>query len=181
MFALEVEPGLRLELLHHRHVETLLALVDENRQYLRQWLVWVDDTREVVVIERFIESTLRQFADQLGFQAGIFFKHKLVGITGYQPIDPVNGIGEIGYWLSQSHQGQGIMTKCNQAVVRAGFEELGLNKIEIRCATGNLRSRAMAERLGFVEEGVLRQRQWLYDHHVDHVVYSMLKWEFNSR
>jgi ribosomal-protein-serine acetyltransferase len=179
MFALEVEPGLRLQLLHRQHADTLLALVDENRQCLRQWLAWVDDTREVAVVERFIDSTLRQFAGQLGFQAGIFFKRKLVGITGYQPIDPVNRIGEIGYWLSQSHQGQGIMTKCNQAVVRAGFEELGLNKIEIHY-TSNLRSRAMAVRLGFVEEGILRQRQWLYGRYVDHVVYSMLKREFKS-
>lgn len=180
MFALEVEPGLRLELLQPRHAETLLALVDENRQYLRQWLAWVDDTRDVTVTERFIEATIRQFSDQLGFQSGIFFKQKLVGITGYRPIDAVNRIGEIGYWLAQKYQGRGIMTKCNQAVVRAGFEELGLNKIEIRCATGNVRSRAMAVRLGFVEEGILRQQQWLYDHYVDHVVYSMLREEFDS-
>jgi ribosomal-protein-serine acetyltransferase len=143
-------------------------------------LAWVDATREVAVIERFIDTTLQQFANHLGFQAGIFVKEKLVGIIGFKPIDTVNCLGEIGYWLSRHHQGRGIMIKCAQAVVRAGFQDLALNKIEIRCAVENHRSRAVAQRLGFVEEAVLRQREWLYDHFVDHVVYSMLKSEYEA-
>ena len=180
MFALDIEPGLRLALLHRGHAQTLLSLVDMNREYLRQWLAWVDAHKDVTVTERVIESTLQQYANQLGFQAGIFLQGALVGFTGFKPIDPVNRIGEIGYWVSQNHQGQGIMTKCNQAVVRVGFEELGLSKIEIRCAVENQRSRSVAIRLGFVEEGRLRQQEWLYDHFVDHIVYSMLKSEFES-
>jgi ribosomal-protein-serine acetyltransferase len=62
--------------------------------------------------------------------------------------------------------------------VEAGFHELGLNRIEIRCATGNKRSRSVAERLGFKPEGILRQSEWLYDHYVDHAVYAMLHEEF---
>ena len=180
MFTIVIEPGLRLELLQRQHAVTLLALVDENRDYLRQWMQWLDAHRDVAVTECYIQSTLQQFANQIGFQAGIFLNGKLVGVTGFKPIDTANRIGEIGYWLSQYHQGQGIMTKCNQAVVRAGFQELALHKIEIRCAVGNHRSRAVAMRLGFVEEAILRQRQWLYDHYVDHVVYSMLKSEYEA-
>ena len=52
--------------------------------------------------------------------------------------------------------------------------DLKLNRVEIRCATENTRSRAIPERLSFTQEGVMRQVQWLHDRYVDHVVYSML-------
>lgn len=180
MFALEVEPGLKLALLRRRDAQALLVQVDKNRDYLRQWMAWLDDTRNVKVVEKFIESALKQFANQLGFQTGIFFKGNLVGVAGFKPIDTVNRIGEIGYWLSKPLQGRGIMSKCVRVLVKKGFEDLALNKIEIRCAVDNYRSRAVAERLGFIEEAVLRQREWLYDHFVDHVVYSMLKSEHDA-
>jgi ribosomal-protein-serine acetyltransferase len=62
-----------------------------------------------------------------------------------------------------------------------GFGELGLNRIEIKAAAGNLRSQAVAVRLGMVREGVERQSEWLYDRFVDHVVFSMLRDEWSSR
>jgi ribosomal-protein-serine acetyltransferase len=61
------------------------------------------------------------------------------------------------------------------------FKELGLNCVELACAVGNARSCAIPERLGFTREGVLRQREWLYDHFVDHVSYSMLAAEWSRR
>ncbi|WP_455212691.1 GNAT family N-acetyltransferase [Kaarinaea lacus] len=180
MFTLNVEPGLKLALLKRSDAKALLSQIDENRDYLRQWLAWLDDTRNVQVVENFIASTLQQFANQLGFQTGIYVNNGLVGVAGFKPIDPVNRIGEIGYWLSKHYQGRGIMSKCVRVLVKAGFEELALNKIEIRCAVENRRSRAVAQRLGFIEEAVLRQREWLYDCFVDHVVYSLLKSEYGA-
>ncbi|MEN1761147.1 GNAT family protein [Anoxynatronum sibiricum] len=55
-----------------------------------------------------------------------------------------------------------------------------LNRVEIRCATGNHKSRAIPQQLRFVAEGVLREAEWLYDHYVDHVVYAMLASEWKS-
>lgn len=180
MFALFIEPDLRLELLRRDLAPTLLAQVEKNRDYLRQWMPWVDATRDLGTVERFIDTTLRQFADGLGFQAGVYFKDELVGMAGFKPIDVVNRTGEIGYWLNQGHQGQGIMTKCARALVRAGFEDLALNKIEIRCAIGNHRSRAVAMRLGFVEESILPKQEWLYAGYVDHIVYSISRSGFEN-
>ena len=66
------------------------------------------------------------------------------------------------------------MTEACRELVDYGFSPLGLHRVEIRCAIGNQRSRAIPERLGFVNEGIARQGEWLYDRYVDLVVYSML-------
>ena len=72
------------------------------------------------------------------------------------------------------------MTRACRALVDHGFHDMGLHRIEIRVAPGNTRSRAVAERLGFTQEGVLRDAAWLYDHYVDYVVYGMLSNEWQA-
>ena len=72
------------------------------------------------------------------------------------------------------------MTEACRAMLNYGFDVLGLNKIEIRCATGNTRSCAIPRRLGFTQEGIIRQAEWLYDHYVDLVLYWMLASEWRE-
>jgi ribosomal-protein-serine acetyltransferase len=64
--------------------------------------------------------------------------------------------------------------------VNYGLHDLGLNRVEIRAAEFNTRSRAIPERLGFTQEGIIRQAEWLYDYYVDHVVYGMLSEEWKT-
>lgn len=60
------------------------------------------------------------------------------------------------------------------------FETLNINRVEIQCAVGNHRSIAIPERLGFVNEGIKRDGQWLYDHYEDIVTYSLLSRDWNK-
>lgn len=160
-------------------VDELFTLVDTNRSYLRQWLPWVDrstcsdDTRKV------IESGLQQFANQQGFHAVICIDDRIAGVIGFHAIDWANRSTSIGYWLAESHQGAGMMTASCRAVVQYAFSVWNVNRILIRCATGNLRSQAIPERLGFVREGVQREAEWLYDHFVDLINYSLLRAEWH--
>jgi ribosomal-protein-serine acetyltransferase len=95
-------------------------------------------------------------------------------VVGLHFIDWPNRRTSLGYWLGASYQGRGLITKSCGVLLDHLFTELGLNRVEIACAVGNTKSRAIPERLGFVQEGVLRQQEWLYDHFVDHAVYAML-------
>jgi ribosomal-protein-serine acetyltransferase len=73
------------------------------------------------------------------------------------------------------------VTAACRALVDHAFEELGLNRVSIACATENKESCAILERLGFRREGIVRQAEWLYDHFVDHVVYATLASEWQTR
>ncbi len=72
------------------------------------------------------------------------------------------------------------MTRACRALVGHAFTELNLNRVEIRCASDNARSCAIPERLSFRREGLLREAEWLYDRFVDHVVYGLIRSEWNE-
>lgn len=174
MVKISVEDDLTLKNLELRESEEMMLLVDANRPYLREWLPWLDLTRNIDEMIVFVESAIRQQSSGVGFQAGIWYCNQLVGIIGYHHLEWANRSTCIGYWLAEGHQRKGIMTKACRSLVDYAFDELRLNRVEIRCAVGNIKSRAIPERLGFKSEGLLREAEWLYDHFVDHVVYGML-------
>jgi len=75
----------------------------------------------------------------------------------------------VGYWLGAECQDRGFMTKACRVLLDYAFQELNLNRVEILCTVQNTKGRAIPERLGFVQEDVIRQAEWLYDHYNDHV------------
>jgi ribosomal-protein-serine acetyltransferase len=66
-------------------------------------------------------------------------------------------------------------------LVEHAFGELDLNRVVISCATENKKSCAIPERLGFRQEGIQRQAEWLYDRFVDHAVYATLASAWRKR
>lgn len=155
--------------------DELFHVVDANRTYLTQWLPWLPAVTGPADSRRTIEASLRQFANHQGFHAVICFDQQIVGSIGFHGIDWNNRITSLGYWLAESHQGRGLMTASCRAMVEHAFTAWEMNRIAIRCATGNVRSQAIPERLGFTREDVQREAEWLYDHFVDLINYAVLR------
>jgi RimJ/RimL family protein N-acetyltransferase len=109
-FHLKVTDEIELRLIEEQHAQEILDLTDTNRQHLRKWLPWVDQTRSVTDTSAFIASCSRQFSENGGFQVVICFKDHLCGMIGHPGIDRPNRSTSMGYWLDASHQGKGIMT-----------------------------------------------------------------------
>ena len=174
MFVFAIDQDLELRLLEERHAEELFALTDKNREYLKRWLPWLDGTTTAADTKRFIQFTLNKLAKNDGLTAGIWYRGELVGVIGYVAINWPNRKTSIGYWCGAEFQGRGLVTRACHALVSYAFAELKLNRVEIACATDNGRSQAIPRRLGFTQEGVMRDVEWLYDHFVDHVIFSML-------
>lgn len=170
----KIDDVTELRLLEEQHAEDLFALTDKNRAYLREWLPWLDNNKFLSNTQKFIKSAIEQLSNNNGFKTGIWFKNQLAGIIDYHGIDWANKTTSIGYWIGASYQGHGLVTKACRYLVNHAFIEFKLNRIEIRCAAENKKSRAIPEKLGFTQEGILRQAEWLYDHYVDLVVYGML-------
>ena len=132
MFTLQVNEKIFLRMLSARDSAQLFELTDQSRDYLKQWLPWLDSIRTANDSLEFIKGTFTAYNNRTGITAGIFYDDELAGIAGYNYLDFRNKIGQIGYWLEQDKQGKGIMTQSIGALTNYGFEQLRLNRIEIR-------------------------------------------------
>jgi ribosomal-protein-serine acetyltransferase len=159
----------------------LFALVDENRAHLRRWLPWLDANRSIRDTLEFIRASMAGEQQGRSFIGLIDHEGELCGTAGLNWIDHDNRACEIGYWLRADRQGRGIVTLCCCALIRHAFLTLGLNRVNIPVAVGNARSRAIPERLGFHQDGILRDGEWLYDHFHDVVLFTLLRREFLAR
>jgi ribosomal-protein-serine acetyltransferase len=170
-----IADGLELRHVSVADCAELYAAIDRNRARLRTWLPWVGLTFGQSDLVEFIRQREIDNAARVSLTTNIWFQGELCGAIGLHVIDQRHRGSSIGYWLDEAYEGCGIMTRACSAIVTEGFRQYGLHRIEIRCATGNSRSSAIPRRLNFVEEGILRQAEWLYDHWVDLRVFSMLE------
>lgn len=180
MFTFKVDEEIQLKLFEQSDANALFALIDRQRGYLREFLPWVDSVTSAGHYYASIAGWAEQFRQGLGFQAGILYRGELSGMVGFHLHDLRNRKTSIGYWLSEDKQGKGIMTRCCRAIIAEAFETTSLNRIEIGAATQNMKSRAIPERLGFTHEGCIREAEWIYDHFVDHEIYSLLRSEWEK-
>lgn len=180
MFSYKVNEQIEIELLQQHHKNELFELVDRNRSHLRQWLLWVDKRKSAEDFNSIIPMWLDNYSRNSGFDAGIRYNGQLVGMIALHYIDWKNKSTSIGYFLAEDVQGKGIITKSVKALMRQLFEVLDLHRIEIQCAKNNVKSIAIPVKLGFLQEGIKRDGQWLYDHYEDILTFSYLKTDWNE-
>ncbi|HUQ33243.1 MAG TPA: GNAT family N-acetyltransferase [Pyrinomonadaceae bacterium] len=176
MFSHRVDSHSELRTLEERHAELLFVLVEQNRERHPEipQLYSLEDARI------YIKRDLALFAENKGLGIGIWYQGDLAGVVRYHEIDWTNRSTELGYWLGAAFEGKGLVTTACRVMIDHAFNELGLNRVVISCASENQRSRAIAVNLGFTQEGILRQSDWLKDGFVDQVVYGILACEWRG-
>lgn len=175
---IQINDSLVLESNHLSHAEENHALINSNRCYLKQWLTWVDKIQTLEDSKNYIVSSIQKTEQQTDYGFVIKYKDNIIGRIGLHFIDANNKTGAIGYWISEGFQGKGIITNACKALLHFGFTDLNLNRIEIKCATENLKSKAIPEKLLFKQEGIQRQAEFLNNQFTDLYVYSLLKEEW---
>lgn len=178
---LTVNSDIKLKLLELSDAIDIFSTIDSQREYLRKWLPFVDFTKEVTDTRLFIISSMDSSKKNRELTFVIHYKHAFIGLIGFKDTDRTNKKTEIGYWLSEKYQKRGIVTKSVVRLMQLAYDELGINRIQIKCATGNIPSKNIPKRLGFTLEGIEREGELLSDNiFTDLEVYSMLKRDFKN-
>jgi ribosomal-protein-serine acetyltransferase len=172
MFVLPVDAEIELVLAEERHAEEVAALIVRNQRRLARWEPWAEHPATVAALRSYIRGCLDGFATGTQVQTYIRVGGRLVGSCGLR-VNPRTRTGEIGYWLDADHEGRGIASRAARALVAGGFRERGLVRMELRTAVDNVRSRALAERLGFVHEATQRGAQVFATRRADMVLYAL--------
>jgi ribosomal-protein-serine acetyltransferase len=181
MFIHRLTDQAELRALEHSWAEEIFTIVEKNRAYLRPWMGWINSTTNVDHVREWIKRSHEQMARNDGLQAAIFYDGKYVGGCGFVYMQALSRRCEIGYWIDQDHQGKGLVTMAARALVEYAIGTCGMNRVEIRCDPRNERSAAVAKRLGFKLDGVLRENTVISDQVVDMAVWSMLAKEWQKQ
>jgi len=105
---------------------------------------------------------------------------KMIGSIDFVKWDEESNVAEIGYALNSKYWNKGLMTEALKPVLKFGFENMGLNRIEITCDERNVASSKVAEKNGLKYEGTLRKKKLLKEEYVSIKYYSILKEEYKN-
>lgn len=122
-FALRAGDDIEVALLERDDVDALAALVAENQPHLVAWMPWALEP-SVASIRAFVEGrALGAIAEADGFEAGIWWRGRLVGAVGVHDVSARMRRGSIGYWIDEDAQGHGVVTRAVRAVMARCFQE----------------------------------------------------------
>lgn len=171
-----VNNEITLKEIGEEEIRPIFETINAEREYLGEWLPFVDYTLEMADTQNFIESlTVNETKD---FTFAIYYKEQFVGLVGLKDPDYDNSKVEIGYWISEKFQHLGIITLSCKTLIKYAFDKLEFNRVQLKAATGNIKSQHIAERLGFTREGIERDGELHKRGFVDLVVYGLLKRDF---
>ncbi|MCC6682124.1 MAG: GNAT family N-acetyltransferase [Phycisphaeraceae bacterium] len=177
-FNMPVDDELSLRLVEPRFAEGLYTVIDTNRDHLRPWMPWADQSREQ--LQAWVQKTAEKFAAQTDIALSILCHGQVVGGSGLHGLDSPHHFAETGYWLAADAQGKGIVTRCLRVLLDYAFDERGLHRVQLHTLPDNARSQAVAQRLGFTREGVLRETVMHNDKHCSMVMFGLLASEWRQ-
>jgi ribosomal-protein-serine acetyltransferase len=162
------------------HAPALALLVQQNVEHLRTFLPGVTNLSSVEAAKNHLWLAVERAAKTEVFEWHLFLGGTLCGAVRLKDIDENDRKAKFGYFIGQQFTGKGLVTSAVRSVLEYCFGHLNLNRIELRCAAENERSKRVAERLGFVREGILREEEFLDGAFVDLHVYGLLGRDFKS-
>lgn len=180
MFKYKLDENTYLRILDIHHVDEIFFSINRNREHLNKYLPWVDGTRGIEDSIAFIQMSKNKHTEGNGFDAGIWYEDVFAGTIGFHSMSKFRKEVSMGYWLEERFTGMGIMTKACRAMIDYAFDIYKVNRVEIRCAKSNEKSKDIASRLGFIQEGIIREGEILSYGREDLIIYGILKREWKG-
>ena len=176
-----INDRLYLEQTQLAHAAPLFQQIDKSRTHLSEFLPWVPSIASEEDMCTYLLKSIQLIENGLEASFNIFLDGKLQGCIGLHHINMPNRSAAIGYWLGKDGVGKGLILQSCIQLMAYGFNNLKLNRIEIKAALSNFRSQAIPEKLGFKKEGILRQAEFLNGKFIDLQLYALLKEEWDTQ
>lgn len=196
MFKLTVDHNIHLRTFHPDNAEEIFNLVESNRARLYPWihpsaLPETPQAARVFAIECFFNSladpmeVLTIYADYFqeldGYfrgkspqsEMGIWADERLVGAVSMSCLEDSPTAVEFGYWITEEHEGKGIITRCLSALMDYAVDNMDIQRFVIGCAANNQRSRAVPERLGYRLHRTQPNKEVVGEFIYDRVIYGI--------
>lgn len=177
---LVVDDQLSLSILSLSDAREIFKLVDENRIYLRKTLPWLDEVNSLDEQISYISHCISDYELYKGIMYSVSSDGDIIGTIALNSIDYENRSCGVGYWVSEEFAGKGIATRCCSRLIDHCFNDLNLHRFVLEAAIENIASCRVAEKLGLRLEGVIKDREWLYDRFLDANLYAVTKPEWVS-
>jgi ribosomal-protein-serine acetyltransferase len=186
MFTYRINENILLRLPDMTDAPALFALFEQNRDHLTEWQDWPNAIQTLGDCRQFILRHQRENAEGKTLGCLILFQEKLVGMCELTYIVPLLRKAEIGYWIAEEYEGKGIVSQSCRGLIAHAFGTMKLNRLALKFKhvskdNENIRSRRVAERLGFTQEGILRQDGMTKGVLMDMVMCSLLAEEWRVR
>jgi RimJ/RimL family protein N-acetyltransferase len=164
------------------YAEIIQDAIVETFEDLHPWMPWASTLQSLDETREFLRAAERRFFDGEDFGVSVFLKEtdEFVLSTGLHPRNWSVPKFEIGYWCRARMQGHGFTTEAVKFLTDIAFNEMTANRVEIRCDARNIRSRRVAERLGYHFEAELKSDDRANDGSLrDTVIYARLADDFS--
>ena len=124
-----------------------------------------------------IKNIQGEFVERKTIRWGITLKpnDKIIGMVGFNYWDRQDHRSAIGFDLRQDQWRKGIMTEAVRAVLRFGFQNMGLNRIEADASIYNVGSITLLQKVGFIQEGIEREQYYEDGNYHDLALFALLK------
>ncbi len=141
--------------------DAMMASLNE----LKPWMPWAHMNQTEEDVETNIRESYVKFLSREDLRLLVFNKEtgEFIASSGLHRIDWSVPKFEIGYWIDTRYAGRGYISEATEAITNFAFKELKANRVEIRCDSKNIKSRAIPERLGFTLEGILKNNSIAVD------------------
>lgn len=148
---------------------------NKHRLFLRQYLLWVDDTTSLDDVTKATDKFTTAWNDGNTFAYSLVLcsTGRAVGSIDLHNVDIPNYRADIGYWLSEEHNGKGYMSRAVKLIEKQAFSN-GLHRLQLLIQKDNTPSVRVAEKNHYLFEGTKRQALFKYGHFYDELIYAKL-------
>lgn len=145
------------------HDAEMWQTIKDNRQFLREYLFWVDKTQSFEDVVNATKMFTRLWEDDSNWCYNIYRQsdNKLLGCIDAHNLNFLDRCAELGYWLAERETRKGYMKEA-VAVLEEELFKVGFHRVEIHCDKHNYRSAMVAENSGYELEYVSRERLYHY-------------------